>query len=218
MAGTTVEMKATALSEGQMRTLEAIREHIRREGQAPSRREIAKAIGVKHQQSVDMHLQGLQRKGWITLQPGTHRGITIVRDEFNIHGVIPVVPAGTPMLAEDGQPEPEMAQVHTLLGTFDGRPDYFLTVRGDSMDRIGITDGDMVAVRRSPVADEGDLVIARIGSDITLKRYHEGPDSIELQPDSTNPEHQPIRFEDETDCEIVGIVVGAIVGQRWKTN
>ena len=218
MAGTKVEMKATALSEGQMRTLEAIRDHIRREGEAPSRLEIARAIGVKHQRSVDLHLQGLERKGWITLKAGTHRGITVVRDEFNIHGAVPVVATGTPMLAEDGQPEPEMAQVQTLLGAFDGRPDYFLTARGDSMDQIGITDGDMVAVRRSPVADEGDLVIARIGSDITMKRYHRGTDSIELHPESTNPEHQPIRLDDEPDCEIVGIVVGAIVGPGWKAN
>ena len=216
MTGKKVEMKATALTERQMLTLEAIRDHIRRHGRPPSRLELAQAIGVKHQGSVDLHLQALARKGWIALKPGTHRGITVQRDELNIHGEVPVVAAGTPMLAEDGQPQAEMAHVQTLLGTFDERPDYFLTVRGDSMDRIGITDGDMVAVRRAPAANEGDLVIARIESDITMKRYHCGTDSIELHPDSTNPEHEPIRFEDETDCEIVGIVVGAIVGARWK--
>ena len=214
----TDEMKATTLSDGQMRTLEAIRAYIRRHGKAPSRLEIAHAIGVTHQRSVDLHLQGLARKGWIALEAGVRRGITVLRDDLTIHGNVPVVSAGTPMLAEDGQPEPEMAHVKTLLRTFDGQPDYFLTVRGDSMDRIGLTDGDTVAVRRSPVANERDIVIARIGSDITMKRYHRGTDSIELHPESTNPEHQPVRLDNEPDCEIVGIVVGAIVGPGWKTN
>lgn len=207
-------MQGKRLTERQAQTLEAIRDHIRRHGEPPSRSELAKALGLKHQTAVDTHLQALQRKAWIELVPGTARGIRILRDELRVYEFddVPIVPAGNPMLAEE--PQPQLHTMGRLLCRFEQTPDYFVVVRGDSMDRTGIKNGDIVAVRRNPDPREGDMVIARIGTDITLKRYHRGEGVIELQPESTNTEHQTMRMDPETDFEIVGVVVGAIIGTQ----
>lgn len=205
-------MRAKALTERQAQTLEAIREHVRRTGTAPSRSELAEAIGVRHQHSVDAHLLALEKKGWIALEHGRARGIRVLREDLTIYGEVPMVSAGTPMLAEDGAIQPEMTQVKALLGGFSERPDFFVKVRGDSMDRTGIKDGDIVAVRRDPEPNEGDLVIARIDNEITMKRYHHAGDHVELQPESSNAEHRPIQVELDCGHEIVGVVVGAIIG------
>ena len=92
-------------------------------------------------------------------------------------------------------------------------------MEGDSLDRIGFASGDIVAVRRQPEARDGDIVVARIGEEATLKRFQRIDErTVELQPVSTNPEHEPIRIGPTTvDVEIAGIVVGAIVGTR-RTN
>ena len=85
-----------------------------------------------------------------------------------------------------------------------------------ALDRVGYRSGDIVAVKRNPEPDEGDVVIARIGQGITLKCFHRpGPDRIELQPRSNNPEHKPIVIDAQTaDWEIAGVVVGAMIGAR----
>lgn len=209
------DMQAKELTSVQTQTLSAIREHLQTHGRAPSRSELAETLGVRHQGAIDARLLALQRKGWIAIERGVAHGIRVLREDLAIYGEVPVVPAGAPMLAEDGQPHVEMAKVQTLLRSFDERPDYFMIVRGDSMDRVGINDGDMVAVRRSPVARESDIVIARLGEDITMKRYHHATDHIELQPESTNREHETITIDLDThDFEIIGVVVGAIIGTR----
>lgn len=205
-------MQGKRLTERQAAVLEAIREHVRIHGEAPSRAELGKATGLRNQTAVDTHLQALQRKGWITLRPGVARGIQILRDELAIYGEVPIVAAGTPVLAEDGEPQPQMIGVNALLRSFEQRPDFFVEVRGDSMDAVGIKTGDLVGVRRDPDPEEGNIVIARIGSEITMKRYQRRGECVELEPQSTNPEHETIRLEVGTDVEIVGIVVGAIIG------
>ena len=90
----------------------------------------------------------------------------------------------------------------------------YVVVHGDSMDLIGYRHGDIVAVNSNPNPADGDVVIARIGSEITMKRFHQvGNERVELQPRSSNPEHRPIVIDDETeDWEIIGVVVGAMVG------
>ena len=95
-------------------------------------------------------------------------------------------------------------------------PDFFVRVEGDSLDKVGFTTGDIIAVRHQPEARNGDIVLARIGEEVPLKRYERiGPHTVEFQPASTNPEHQPIRVDARTeDVAIVGIVVGAIIGTR----
>ena len=115
---------------------------------------------------------------------------------------LPEVRAGTPIVAEDQPAPPRLNDFESFSGQFEGRPDYFLRVQGDSLDKVGFR--------------TGDLVVARIGQEIVLKRYRCVSKSVvELQPESTNPEHQPIRIDAQSDdVEIVGVVLGAVVGGR----
>ena len=133
---------------------------------------------------------------------------------------LPTVAAGSPRVAED-RPEPtRLNDFESFAGQFEARPDWFVRLTGDSMDKVGFRTGDILAVRRQAEARNGDVVIARIGTDITLKRYERtGKTTVELQPVSTNAEHKPIEIRPTTtDVEIVGVVVGAIVGTRRATD
>ena len=211
-------MKGTRLTAKQVETLEAIRAHVKRHGVAPSRVELCKALGVKHQGSIEARLQGLAKKGWVELKPGVERGIRLLREGTPVVDpeLVPMVSAGTPILAEEYGEIVRAPDFESGWSPFESKPEYFVRVQGDSLDRAGFTDGDVVAVRRDPEPREGDLVVARIGQEVTLKRYHrESETVIELQPLSTNPEHQPIRIEaGSEDFEIAGVVVGAMVGVR----
>ena len=210
-------MKGTKLTAKQVETLEAIRAHVRRHGVPPSRVELCKVLGVKHQGSIEARLQGLVKKGWVSLSQFT-RGIRLLREGTPVVDpeLVPMVSAGTPILAEEYGDVVRAPDFESGWTPFESRPDYFVRVIGDSMDRVGFIDGDVVAVRRNPEPREGDLVVARIGQDVTLKRYHrESQNVIELQPVSSNTEHQPIRIEADTeDFQIAGVVVGAMVGAR----
>ena len=210
-------MKGTKLTPKQVETLEAIRTHVKRHGVAPSRIELCKVLGVKHQGSIEARLQGLAKKGWVEL---THfvRGIRLLREGTPVVDpeLVPMVSAGTPILAEEYGEVVRAPDFESGWTPFESKPDYFVRVKGDSLDRAGFTDGDVVAVRRNLEPSEGDLVVARFAQEVTLKRYHrESENVVELQPVSTNPEHQPIKIEADTeDSEIVGVVVGAMIGAR----
>ena len=126
---------------------------------------------------------------------------------------LPEVAAGDPIVAEEHEPG-RLNDFDSFVERFEGRPDYFVRVRGDSLDRAGFRTGDIVAVRRQREANDGDLVVARIGQEITLKRLRRIDDRcIKLKPESTNPEHRSISINPQTeDVEIVGLIVGAVVG------
>ena len=209
-----VNTKRNRLTERQAKMLNAIHEHIRTHGEVPSRRQLLTATGLRYQGAVDGHLQALERKGRLVIERGQARGIKLLRDETPI--VLPedvvFVAAGTPIEAAEGDGQPKMQTMQRLWSRFAEPPDYFLEVRGDSMDQTGIRNGDIVAVRRNPDPKEGDMVIARIGTEITMKRYHLADNCVELKPESTNPDHETIRIEQWVDYEIVGVVVGAVIG------
>ena len=215
----TKQMKGKQLTEKQRRTLEIIRRHLKVRKIPPSRSEIQQELGVRHQASVDHLLAALARKQWLRLHAGVDRGIELLREGAPIldPDQLPEVAAGDPIVGEEHTP-PRLHDFESFAGEFEARPDLFLRVKGDSLDKVGFETGDTVAVKRTPEATEGDLVVARIGQEITLKRYSRKSESvIELQPESTNPEHQPIEIDPNThDFEIVGIVVGAIVGTRRR--
>ena len=209
-------VRASNLTERQAETLGAIRAHIDRWGMPPSRNELAKMLGLKFHSSVDAHLKALARKGWVELIPSMDRGIRLLREGTPILALddVPTVAAGNPMLAEEPGTAARMNNIESVWLRFEQTPDYLVVVQGDSMNRVGLKSGDMVAIRQDPDPREGDVVIARIGSDVTLKRYHRTQTGvIELQPQSTNPEHKTLYVEpDNEDFEIVGVVVGAIIG------
>lgn len=211
-------MKGRKLTDRQQQVLDIIREHLRVRGVPPSRPELARALGVEGQQgAVDAHLNALAKKGWVKLLPRVERGIRLLREGAPVYepDELPEVAAGDPIIAEEREPA-RLNDFDSFAGQFEARPDYFVRVRGESLDKAGFRTGDTVAVRKECEPKNGDLVVARIGQDITLKRFRRVSDEcIMLEPESTNPEHETIRIDPTTgDFQIVGVVVGAIVGTQ----
>ena len=207
-------MRAQALTDRQQEVLDLIREHVRQWGMPPSRWELTRGLGFAFPSSVKPHLEALERKGWIRLTPGKDRGIQLLREGTPVFDLdqLPEVAAGTPILADESKAV--MRVQEDLARQIHPRADFYLTIRGDSMSCVGYRTGDIIAVRRTPDAADGDIVVARIGPDITVKCFHRtGPDRIELQPRTSNPEHKAIVIDGQTtDWEIVGVVVGAMTG------
>lgn len=202
------------LTDRQRQALHWIKAHKRRFGVPPTRSELARGLELRGASSVDVHLKALTRKGWIALEPNMQRGIRVL-DEEDLPLVEPLadIPAGEPLPAESHVVDKIPASV---AERFSPRPDYFLTVRGDSMDLAALRDGDIVAIRSNPDPDSGEMVVARVDDEVTLKRFVRlAPQHVELRPESSNPRHKPIRIDLARDrLHIDGIVVGALIGKR----
>ncbi len=201
-----------ALTPRQQEILDLIRERIAREGMPPTRAEIARTLGFRSANAAEQHLRALARKGAIQLMPGASRGIRLPRkpDEAPQDGLInlPVigrVAAGSPVLAA------EHVEAHVRLdpAMFRPRADYLLRVRGMSMRDAGILDDDLVAVYRTPDIREGQIVVARLHDEVTVKRLsYDGADVL-LKPE--NPDFEPIRISaGDEEFIIEGRVVGVI--------
>ena len=178
--------------------LEFVNQFVQENGFAPSVREIGAAVGLRSTASVSYHLQQLQAKG-LLLSPaakGRKRSIVTAQRPGQIP-VVGVVTAGVPILALENQE-----------GTisWDGDPKCFaLRVRGDSMINAGILDGDMVVVRPQSSADDGQIVVARIGDEATVKRLHRRDGQVWLMPE--NDAYRPI---DGSEAELVGLVKAVV--------
>ena len=211
-------MKGTELTDKQQLALTLIRRSLKERGVPPTRAELASEMGLAHPTSVDKHLVALEKKGWADIGRATSRGIRLLREGAPLldEDELPAVAAGTPMLAEESAEPTRLNDFDSFAGQFEARPDWFVRLRGDSLDKVGFRTGDIMAVRRQPEARDGDIVLARIGQEVTLKRFARiSAGKVELQPVSTNAEHEPIEIGPTTqDFEIVGVVVGAIVGTR----
>ena len=208
------EMRGEELTERQQEVLDHIREHIRKWGVPPSRTELTRSLKLVSGSAVAYHLHALERKGWIQLNPGMDRGIRLLREGTPVFDPdeLPEVAAGTPILADESKavmrvPDELARQIHP-------QADFYVVVRGDSMSSVGYRTGDIIAIKRTPDAADGDVVMARIGTEITLKCFRRpSEDRIELRPCSKNPEHRPIVIDEQTeDWEVVGVVVGAMIG------
>jgi repressor LexA len=178
--------------------LNYVNQFIQENGYAPSVREIGAAVGLRSTASVSYHLQALQDKGLLQApnSKGLKRAIVTSQRPGQIP-VIGVVTAGVPILAVENQ-EGTMA--------WDGDPSCFaLRVRGDSMVGAAILDGDMVVVRPQASADDGQIVVARIGDEATVKRLRRRSGEIWLMPE--NEAYEPI---DGSEAEIIGIVKAVI--------
>ena len=178
--------------------LEFVNQFIQENGFAPSVREIGAAVGLRSTASVSYHLQQLQEKG-LLLSPGSKgrkRAIVTAQRPGQIP-VVGVVTAGVPILAFENR-EGTMA--------WDGDPNCFaLRVRGDSMIGAGILSGDKVVVRPQQSADDGQIVVARIGDEATVKRLSRKKGKVWLLPE--NPNYDPI---DGSEAELIGIVKAVI--------
>ncbi|ROR32358.1 transcriptional repressor LexA [Inmirania thermothiophila] len=200
-------MPAEPLTRRQREVLAYIRAHIEREGMPPTRAEIAQALGFRSANAAAEHLRALARKGAIELVAGASRGIRL-REGPGIP-VVGRVAAGVPILAA------EHVEDRVLLDPrlFQPRADYLLRVRGMSMRDAGILDGDLLAVHRTPEARDGQIVVARLGDEVTVKRLRREVGRIVLL--SENPDFPPIVVDPRRErLEIEGVGVGVVRGGR----
>ena len=165
----------------------------------------------------------LQAKGWIELKRDTKRGIRLVGDT---DPGVPLVDLATP-IGEIAAGDPIVAESRivdqipsSVAERFSPTPDYFLTVRGDSMNRTGLRDGDVVAIRATPEARHRDVVVARFGDEVTLKRFFRRDERhVELRPDRHNREHKAIKIDlAKHVLHIDGVAVGALIGRFDDTT
>ena len=204
-------MNTIALTDRQKEVLDAIRTHIARRGFPPSRQELADALGLSAPGSVEGHLNALARKGWLELVHDTRRGIRLLNaGEVPVIEAIGEIAAGEPLVAES-RIRDRMAA--TCADWFSPRPDFFLRVKGDSLEDLGVRTGDLVAVTSTPVANDGMLVVARINGEIAAKRFRRIDERhVELAP--ANSRYKPIVVDLALeDFGIEGHIVGTLIGK-----
>ena len=197
------------LTARQAEILEIIREYVAETGRPPSRPELAKILGIASTNGVFKHLDALARKGAIQLVPNAARGIKILGG------------SGLPLLGRVAAGSPIMA-IENMLGRypvdpdmFKPRADYLLQVSGLSMRDEGILDGDWLVVHRTSEARSGQIVVARIGEEVTVKRYRIRGQKAELIP--ANPDFQTLHLDlSRQSLAIEGIGVGVIRNLRAR--
>ena len=213
------------LTARQQQILELVQSAIERTGAPPTRAEIASELGFRSANAAEEHLQALARKGVIELVGGTSRGIRLrsemLRALNQARGkqfMLPLpslsqltlplvgrVAAGSPILAQEHIDRSYVVEAYL----FARKPDYLLKVRGMSMRDAGILDGDLLAVQRGSEAKNGQIVVARLGDEVTVKRYRRTRSGIELMPE--NPDFSVIHVPDDSpDFSLEGLAVGLI--------
>ncbi|AQS52282.1 repressor LexA [Paenalcaligenes hominis] len=206
---------AVKLTARQQQIFDLIRSEIQRTGFPPTRAEIAERFGFKSVNAAEDHLKALARKGAIELVSGTSRGIRLLVDSHTPTKnyqlpIIGRVAAGHPILATE-HIEREIGVEPSL---FSQAPDYLLRVRGLSMRDAGILEGDLLAVKRSAEARNGQIVVARLGDEVTVKRLQRQGKKIALLPE--NPDFEPIIIQKQDEFSLEGIAVGLIRDQAFN--
>lgn len=205
-----------ALTDRQSEILQLIRELTEVSGFPPTRAEIAARMGFRSVNAAEQHLRALEKKGAIDILSGASRGIRVNETAGSARTgrlmdlpVIGRVAAGSPILAE----EHVQGRYQVDPNLFTPRADYLLKVRGLSMRDIGILDGDLLAVHRTSEARTGQVVVARIADEVTVKRLRRRGHTVQLLPE--NPDFEPIELDLRTDeLAIEGIAVGVIRNER----
>lgn len=207
------------LTARQQQVFELVQRAIERSGFPPTRAEIAAELGFSSANAAEEHLRALARKGVIELAPGASRGIRVVATPDATQDVSPLTALARsfslPLIGQVAAGSPMLAQEHVLRqygcdpALFSSKPDYLLTVKGLSMRDAGILDGDLLAVQRRREANDGQIVVARLGDEVTVKRFKRIPTGVELI--AENPDFANIVVDRErTDFELEGIAVGLI--------
>ncbi len=194
------------LTARQQEILDLIRRYIDETGYPPTRADIANELGFKSANAAEEHLKALARKGAIEMIAGASRGIRIPGMQEGLP-IVGRVAAGSPILAE--QHIEDRANIPATF--FSPAADYLLRVHGDSMIDVGIFDGDLLAVHRTPTANNGEIVVARIDNEVTVKRLKRGSDPSRLTLLAENQDFAPIEVDlREQDFAIEGLSVGVI--------
>lgn len=193
------------LTQRQQEVLDIVRHHIEDTGYPPTRADIARELGFKSANAAEEHLKALARKGAIEMIAGTSRGIRLPEN------------AGIPIIGRVAAGSPVLAQEHVEdycslpSNFFKPHADFFLTVQGDSMIDVGILDGDLLAVHSTPVAKNGDIVVARIGDEVTVKRiqFTNKKHLVQLLPENSDYQTIAVDLREQT-FNIEGLSVGVL--------
>lgn len=197
-----------ALTRRQQQVLDFVKYSLQDTGMPPTRSDIAKALGFRSANAAEEHLKALAKKGAIEIIPGTSRGIRVIDEE---------TPEGLPIIGQVAAGSPITAVEHIedycpiALNFFKPHADFLLRVRGESMRDVGILDGDLLAVHHTKQANDGDIIVARIEDEVTVKRLQHGKKKHEIILLAENKEFQPIHVDlRDTAFAIEGISVGVI--------
>ena len=200
-----------ALTDRQNEVLTMIRRFIEAHGMPPTRAEIADALGFRSPNAADDHLRALARKGALELSPGASRGIRVATPGAGARGlpIVGRVAAGSPILAEE-----HIEDYLNIAGSaFQPRADYLLRVVGTSMRDVGILDRDLLAVHRTKDVSSGQVVVARVNDEVTVKRYRQRGHQVQLI--AENPDFAMILVDLRHHIlEIEGIGVGVVRSGR----
>ena len=195
----------------QQRVLDCIQIHLKKTGFPPTRADICRELGFKSPNSAETHLRALEKKGFISIESGTSRGISIINSQQIIedaqeYPVIGLVAAGSPTLAQENVEK----TINCPDSFFDTSFDYFLKVRGLSMKDAGIMEDDLIAVKKTSDVKNGDIVIARLDDEVTVKFFNrKSPRLIELEPANEDFENIVINLEQD-ELHIEGKSVGLL--------
>ncbi len=207
------------LTARQEQILNLIKEAIENTGFPPTRAEIANELGFKSANAAEEHLQALARKGAIEISPGTSRGIRLLGAAAEPARVpAALLMMALPLVGRVAAGSPILAQEHVEAtysvdpAMFAARPDFLLKVRGWSMRDAGINDGDLLAVKKVDSAKNGQIVVARLGDDVTVNRYRKTGELVELLPE--NPDFKVIRVTPEDEFALEGLAVGLM--RTWN--
>src|SRR5687767_2291876 len=200
------------LTDRQNEILRLVRELTEISGYPPTRAEIARRMGFRSVNAAEQHLRALEKKGAIEISSGASRGIRVLDGRSGTRSgrllelpVVGRVAAGSPMLAE----EHIQGRYQVDPNLFTPRADFLLRVRGMSMRDAGILEGDLLAVHRTQEARTGQIIVARLAEEVTVKRYRRRGHSVELEAD--NPEYKPIEVDLRRDTLVIeGVAVGVI--------
>lgn len=203
------------LTPRQAEVLELIKANMNETGMPPTRAEIAQKLGFKSANAAEEHLKALAKKGVIEIMPGTSRGIRLLLEEEAVQEE-----SGLPLIGKVAAGEPILAQEHIEShyqvdpALFHPRADFLLRVQGMSMKNIGILDGDLLAVHKTQEVRNGQVVVARLDEDVTVKRFQRKGSQVWLLPE--NEDLSPI--EVDLSCQqltIEGLAVGVIRNADW---
>ncbi|BAN23048.1 transcriptional repressor LexA [Caballeronia insecticola] len=212
--------KTSKLTARQQQVFELIQRAIERTGFPPTRAEIAAELGFSSANSAEEHLRALARKGVIELAAGSSRGIRLLdrTEELPHQFTLPhqsIMQLSLPLVGRVAAGSPILAQEHISQhymcdpALFSSKPDYLLKVRGLSMRDAGILDGDLLAVQKRNEAKDGQIVVARLGDDVTVKRWKRRSDGVELI--AENPDYENIFVRSGSgEFALEGIAVGLI--------
>ena len=198
------------LTKRQQEIFDFIKKYSAKYGYPPTVRDIGKAVGLASSSTVHAHLANLEKVGLLRRDPSKPRAIELldravgaVKDAVTPSGLplVGQVAAGSPILAEENIED--YVSVPDIAGGGDG--EYLLRIRGDSMKNVGIMEGDFVVVRPQDTADDGEIVVALVGEEATVKRFFREDDHVRLQPE--NDAYEPIRSR---DAKVLGRVVGVL--------